>query len=152
MSPVRILGIGSPSGDDQAGWLVVDVLQAAGLEDVDIDKLDRPGTRLIPLLAGVSRLILIDATRGGGQAGDIRRFDQEDWPAYGQGLSSHGIGVLDALLLARELDALPARIELYGIEIDTPIQNESVSAPVRDAVHQLAQYIAASLALTTPSR
>lgn len=152
MSPVRILGIGSPVGDDQAGWLIVDVLQAAGLEGVEIDKLDRPGTSLIPLLAGVSRLILIDAMRSGGHAGDIRRFDQEDWPAYGQGLSSHGIGVLDALLLARELDALPPRIELYGIEIDTPIQNEPVSAPVRDAVRQLAQCIAASLALTTPSR
>jgi Ni,Fe-hydrogenase maturation factor len=60
MSRVRILGIGSPSGDDQAGWLVADALQDAGLEDVDIDKLDRPGTSLIPLLA-VSRLILIDA-------------------------------------------------------------------------------------------
>lgn len=152
MSRVRILGIGSPAGDDQAGWLVVDVLQAAGLEDVEIDKLDRPGASLIPLLADVSHLILIDAMRSDGQAGDIRRFDQEDWPAYGQGLSSHGVGVLDALLLARELDALPARIELYGIEIDTPIQNESVSAPVRDAVRQLAQCIAASLALTTPSR
>jgi hydrogenase maturation protease len=147
MSQVRILGIGSPSGDDQAGWLVVDALQDAGLEDVDIDKLDRPGASLIPLLAGVSHLILIDAMRGGGQAGDIRRFDQQDWPAYGQGLSSHGIGVLDALLLARELNALPPRIELYGIEIGAACLSETATAPVRHAARQLAGQIAASLAL-----
>lgn len=153
MSRVRILGIGSPSGDDQAGWLVVDALYAAGLEEADIDKLDRPGASLIPLLADASRLILIDAMRGCGQAGDIRRFDQADWPAYGHGLSSHGFGVLDALLLAHELDALPPRIELYGIEIGTAClsETETATAPVRQAARQLARDIAASLALTVPS-
>ncbi len=150
MSRVRILGIGSPAGDDQAGWLVVDALQDARQEGVDLDKLDRPGASLIPLLAGVSRLILIDAMRAGGQAGDIRRFAPEDWPAYGQGLSSHGFGVLDALLLARELDALPARVDLYGIEIGTACLSETATAPVRHAARQLAGEIAASLALNLP--
>lgn len=152
MNRVRILGIGSPAGDDQAGWLVVDALHAAGLEAVEIDKLDRPGASLIPLLAGVSRLILIDAMQGGGQAGDIRHFDHEDWPAYGHGLSTHGFGVLDALLLASELGVLPPCIELYGIEIDLCDQQESVSAPVRDAARQLARRIAASLASPSASR
>ena len=32
MSRVRILGIGSPSGDDQAGWLTIDALLAGGLQ------------------------------------------------------------------------------------------------------------------------
>lgn len=150
MSRVRILGIGSPAGDDQAGWLVVDALQDARQEGVDLDKLDRPGASLIPLFAGVSRLILIDAMRAGGQAGDIRRFASEDWPAYGQGLSSHGFGVLDALLLARELDALPARVDLYGIEIGTACLSETATAPVRHAARQLAGEIAASLALNLP--
>jgi hypothetical protein len=60
--------------------------------------------------------------------------------------------VLDALLLARELDALPPRIELYGIEIDLYGQQETVSAQVRDAVRQLAQRIAASLVSPSASR
>ena len=32
MSRVRIFGIGSSSGDDQAGWLTIDALLAAGLQ------------------------------------------------------------------------------------------------------------------------
>ncbi|MBS1147427.1 MAG: hypothetical protein H6R08_1603, partial [Proteobacteria bacterium] len=43
MSGVRILGVGSPSGDDQAGWLTVDALLAEGMQAprIDIQKLDR---------------------------------------------------------------------------------------------------------------
>jgi len=101
MSRVRILGIGSPTGDDQAGWLTVDALLAAGLDEVDIKKLDRPGANLIPLLENASRVILIDAMQGGSRAGEIQRFDQKDWPGYCNGLSSHGFGVLAALTLAQ---------------------------------------------------
>ncbi len=45
MTRVRILGIGSPAGDDRAGWLVVDALRERGLAHaagVELDKLDRP--------------------------------------------------------------------------------------------------------------
>ena len=48
MSRIHIFGIGSPAGDDQAGWLTVDALFAAGLHSEDgfvIEKLDRPGDR-----------------------------------------------------------------------------------------------------------
>ena len=43
---VRILGIGSPSGDDQAGWLTVDALLASGVHtdgELVTAKLARPG-------------------------------------------------------------------------------------------------------------
>jgi len=80
-------------------------------------KLDRPGVSLIRLLENASRVILVDAMQGNDQVGQIRRFDQKDWPGYCHGLSSHGFGVLDALSLARELGGLPPRLDLYGIEI-----------------------------------
>ena len=60
MSGVRIFGIGSPSGDDQAGWLAVDALLATNLVDVQIEKMDRPGSNLISLMENASRVILID--------------------------------------------------------------------------------------------
>ena len=148
MNGVRILGIGSPSGDDQAGWLVVDALLASGLlggREVVVEKLDRPGANLIRLLENASRVILVDAMQGNDQVGQIRRFDQKDWPGYCHGLSSHGFGVLDALSLARELGSLPPRLDLYGIEIGSCKPGDAPGAGVQDAARQLAQLIAAEL-------
>ena len=145
---VRIFGIGSPSGDDQAGWLVIDALLAGGVqpgEGLAIEKLDRPGATLIPRLENVSRVILIDAMQGGGPAGRIRHFDRNDWPGYGGGLSSHGFGVLDALALARELGSLPPRLDVYGIEIGPAVPGVAPGAAVAAAARQLARRIAAEL-------
>ena len=145
MSRVRILGIGSPSGDDQAGWLTVDALRACGLVEVDIEKLDRPGAGLISLLDGAAWVILVDAMQGGGQPGRIGRFDRKDWPAYSHGLSSHGFGVLDALSLAQALGSLPPRLDLYGIEMGSVNPDEEAGDNIQAAARQLAKRIAAEL-------
>ena len=144
---IRIFGIGSPSGDDQAGWLTIDALLARGVgrDGTVIEKLDRPGTSLIPLLNDASWVILVDAMQSGDQPGCIKRFGAGDWPAYGRGLSSHGLGVLDALLLARELGGLPPRLDLYGIEIGLAGPGEQVGNTVQAATQRLARYIAADL-------
>jgi len=153
MSGVRILGVGSPSGDDQAGWLTVDALLAEGMQAprIDIQKLDRPGANLIPLLGDAAWVILIDAMQSHEAIGHTRHFGAADWPAYRHGLSSHGLGVLDALALARELGSLPARLDLYGIEIGAANPGEQTSHAVQAAAQQLAQRIAAGLSLKQPA-
>ena len=145
MNRVRILGIGSPSGDDQAGWLAVEALQDIGVE-AHLDKLDRPGANLVSLLEHTERVILIDAMQSGGAPGRIIRFDEQDWSRYRQGLSSHGFGVLDALSLAQALGCLPRRLELFGIEIASANPGETPGTAVRAAARQLAATIAAGLA------
>jgi hydrogenase maturation protease len=145
MSRLRVLGIGSPSGDDQAGWLVVDALLAAGVQGIDgvaVAKLDRPGANLIPLLQEAPWVILIDAMQSGEAAGTVRRFDQQDWPAYCGGLSSHGLGVPAALALARELGSLPARLDLYGIEMGSVVPGEEPGERIIGAAQALARLIA----------
>lgn len=148
MNRVRILGIGSPSGDDQAGWLTVDALLAGGVKAGDelvIEKLDRPGAGLIPLLDNASWVILVDAMQSGGQPGWIQRYGVNDWPAYCQGLSSHGFGVLNALSLARELGSLPPRLDLYGIEIGGAMPGGNPCTEVQAATRKLADIIADEL-------
>jgi hydrogenase maturation protease len=145
VSATRILGIGSPSGDDQAGWLTVDALLAAGLDELDVEKLDRPGASLIPMLENTSRVILIDAMQGNGPVGEIQHFDQKDWPGYCHGLSSHGFGVLAALMLARELGSLPPRLDLYGIGIGSVLPGAEAGHEVQAAAQRLAAIIVSSL-------
>jgi hydrogenase maturation protease len=151
VSRVHVFGIGSPAGDDQAGWLVVDALHASGDADAFVlARLDRPGAGLIPRLQAAEHVILIDAMQGGGAAGSIRHFDRSDWPAYAGGLSSHGFGVLAALALARELGALPPRLDLYGIEITSASPGEAPCAAVRAAAAELAGHIRGALHAAPP--
>ena len=148
MNRVRILGIGSPSGDDQAGWLTVDALAACGVHadrELAIEKLDRPGANLISLLENTDWVILVDAMQSGGQPGRIRHFDRSEWPAYHHGLSSHGLGVLDALLLAQALVSLPPRLDLYGIEIGSADPDGEPGACIQQAARQLARHIVTEL-------
>jgi len=148
VSRVRIFGIGSPSGDDQAGWLVVDALLETGIlrdSGIVIEKLDRPGASLISRMEGAERIVVVDAMQSGGMPGGIRHFDRNDVSDYGQGLSSHGFGVLAALTLARELGSLPPRLDLYGIEIGSAMPGEEACAAVGTAARQLASSIASEL-------
>ena len=142
---LHILGIGSPAGDDQAGWLLVDALRARGVEAdgrVALAKLDRPGASLLACLEGVDRVILVDALQSGGTPGDIHRWTEADWGAVDADLSSHGFGVLAALALAQALGSLPQRVEVVGIEIASAVPGEPVSPAVREAVAQLAERLA----------
>jgi hydrogenase maturation protease len=144
VSGVLILGIGSPAGDDQAGWLVVDALSELGLdarEGVVLAKLDRPGANLVAKFESAEHVVLIDAMQSGESVGSIRRFDQRDWPGYRGGLSSHGFGVAEALALARELGSLPRRLDLYGIEIGSVNAGDAPGEAIRAAAQGLARQI-----------
>lgn len=56
MSVIKVLGIGSPFGDDQAGWKVAEALKQqlsvcpSISAYVHIESIDRPGIRLIELI------------------------------------------------------------------------------------------------------
>jgi hydrogenase maturation protease len=154
VSRVLILGVGSPSGDDQAGWLVVDALRVLGVENLEgvvVDKLDRPGASLVARFESTNHVVLIDAMHSGAAVGSIRRFDREDWPQYGDGLSSHGFGVLAALALARELGGLPPRLDLYGIEIASANPGEVPGETILTAVQELARQIASEILEPPPA-
>lgn len=152
MSRVRIIGIGSPSGDDQAGWLTVDALGKRDLgAAVMIEKLDRPGAALVARLADADWVILVDAMAGGAAPGAIHHFGPRDWNTCDALLSSHGFGVIDALALAQALGGLPERLDVYGIGIAPPAPGAPVAAVVRRAADALARHIAAAVAAAQKS-
>jgi len=133
VAPMRIIGIGSPFGDDQLGWHVVDALQRnAQLEQfprqqLSFIKTDRPGTHLLELMQDAEVVILVDAMKSGAPAGTIRCFEGPEIEAVSSPLSSHGFGVMSALKLGQALGSLPGRVILYGIEIHNQLLNELAS-------------------------
>lgn len=113
---IRIIGIGSPFGDDQVGWRVIELLQNRLAEEVDLVALDRPGAALINWMKGVHWLILIDALSSGAAPGSLVRIDPGNLQQESR-LSSHDLALSDTLNLAQSLDCLPSRIDIYGIEL-----------------------------------
>lgn len=117
---IRIIGIGSPFGDDAAGLEAARLLAQDPPPNCEVIAADRPGTDLLELIAGADAVILIDAVRSKAPAGALHElgFDELEGSAAGF-VSSHGLGVAAAIQLARRLGRAPERGTVLGIEIDS---------------------------------
>jgi hydrogenase maturation protease len=102
---IRIIGIGSPFGDDAAGLEAARRLAASPPSGCEIVAADRPG------------LGLIDAVRSSAPPGTLhdlslrRLVHRAPAPA-----SSHAFGVAAALQLAEQLGGGPMRGRVLGVE------------------------------------
>jgi hydrogenase maturation protease len=135
-SSIRIIGVGSPQGDDWVGWELAERLRASETlapwsERISISLHDRPGAALLQVWRGGGQVILLDAVRSGAVPGTVHRFDTADLMTQPRQLSTHGFGVADAVQLAAALDALPEALRFFGVEAD-PAHTEMC---LSDAVH-----------------
>ncbi|SPE26206.1 Ni,Fe-hydrogenase maturation factor (hyh operon) [Burkholderiales bacterium] len=156
MGKLRIIGVGSAAGDDQAGWLVVQALRRTPLAQrcgrgTRMLALDRPGVQLISQLEGADAVILIDAIRSGAAPGTIHRIDDLARIEADLLVSCHGLGLAATLELARALDVMPATLLLYGIEIDPATTGAAPSKMVTEAADLLAHRIVEELPLHAAS-
>lgn len=123
MTAIRIIGVGSPFGDDRMGWSVIEYLRtnnfAAQCPDdrISLQCCANPANDLLPQLQGAQLAIVIDAMQTGLPANTIQRFDAADFDQLPSPVSSHGFGLREVLLLATALGDLPAKIVVYGIEM-----------------------------------
>jgi len=143
---IRILGIGSPFGDDRAGWEAAALLQqrrraGATGRQVDIRTLDRPGLLLVGQLAGTAPIVLIDAVRSGAAIGAIHRFDGDDLSCRRPAVSSHAGGVMEAVQLARALGDLPSNLLIFGVEADPANDGDNLTPAVSAALPELVRRI-----------
>lgn len=136
-APVRIIGIGSPAGDDAIAWQVIEVLQHELRDDANVSciALDRPATMLLHVMHGARCVVIIDAVVSGAPPGTVHRFSLQDIGGHGAHLlSSHGFGAAQALALGRELDMLPPRLTVIGIELFHAHPGTALSAAARRAL------------------
>lgn len=148
----RILGIGSPAGDDRAGWAAAEAVRASAwyrsrAASVTVECLDRPGPALLAAMHGATQVVLIDAIRSGAAAGTVQRIDLDRiaLPQIGC-VSSHGFGLAEALALGQALGMLPERLTLFGVEAEDANDGEDLSAAVRAALPALVRRVQASVA------
>mgnify|MGYP003349290964 CR=1 FL=1 len=109
MASVVVIGVGNPDrGDDAAGREVVRRLSADAAKNVRFIEADGEASNLLAYLDGASTAFLVDACVSGAPAGTVRRIDlaKEGLPRARYGLSSHGLGLAEALELAQALGQL----------------------------------------------
>lgn len=115
---IRIIGIGSPFGDDGAGLEVARALAHEPPPNCEVIVADRPGASLLELLDGTDAVILIDAVQSGAKPGTLHQlsFDGLDQCAA-RFVSSHELGVAASVQLARRLGHAPVRGGILLIEV-----------------------------------
>ncbi|HYB90121.1 MAG TPA: hydrogenase maturation protease [Candidatus Binataceae bacterium] len=115
---IRIIGIGSPFGDDACGLEVARILAEAPPPNCEVIVADRPGVSLLELMRGIDAAILIDAVRSGARAGTLHELSFDDVArCAARFVSSHDMGVAEAVALARKLGCAPERGKIFAIEI-----------------------------------
>ena len=142
-----VIGIGSPHGDDQAGWRLIDLLRQRGSCGAKLAIVNDP-IDMLEHFSDVERLIVVDACRSGKPPGTIVkltwscdcRFDQS-WE------STHRISLIETLRLAQSLDRLPAEVVVYGIEIEHCLPGTGISASVNDGLQVVASRVRRELSM-----
>jgi len=148
-----VIGLGNAArADDGVGPLVASLL--AGLAGVRSLCRDADALALLDDWAGSDLVFIVDAASGAGPPGSIHRVQlsgphapASTHPAsagharVAAVASTHGLGLPQALALARTLDRLPRRLILYAIEGASFDCGAPLSAVVRAAAQRTADRI-----------
>jgi len=143
---VVVIGVGNPlRGDDGAGLAVVGALRAH-LQGGEIALCEQEGEPLgmLEQWKGARAAVIVDAVRSGAAPGTIHRVEATpaSIPARPEGRSStHALGVVEAIELARALKRLPPRVVLFGIEGESFQVGSAFSAPVAAALPTLTRRV-----------
>jgi len=145
MRRIKIIGIGSPFGQDQLGWQVIELLETlmtpTEKQHVQLIKTDRPGIQLLALLKNVDIAILIDAIDDSSKTGQIINLDKSQLLLQNKPFSSHALGVSEALRVGDALKELPKLLRLFGLCINI---NNTAPVPKQD-IYNLASVVMDSI-------
>lgn len=142
-----VIGIGNPDrGDDGVGSVVARRIRARSYPGVSVMEQTGQAADLIGVWQALnpSKVYVVDAMSSGAAPGTIRRFDVQDAPlpaAFRSGTSTHDLGLVQAVELARVLGCLPPRVIVYGIEGQCFDLGAALSAEVEAAALQTAEQI-----------
>jgi hydrogenase maturation protease len=144
-----VLGMGNPIlSDDGVGLLVAERLRRRALPaGVEVQTSEVAGLRLLELVRGFTRVIIIDAIISGRAPGEIVRYEASDFKGGHRYGSAHSIGLHTALELGHTLGYdMPAEVTVFAIEAhDVETFGEELSPPVAAAADRLLEQLVAEL-------
>ena len=140
---IRIIGIGNPfRGDDRAGLDVVRAIADRLPPGVAAAESAGDVTELLEHFRSADRVILVDAVQAEGRPrGEWFHEDLSagSLPEHDIRTSTHAIGLMQAVELARVLGAVPSGLEFFGIIGGAFGQGEALSPEVALAVREVSE-------------
>lgn len=147
---IAVLGLGNVlMGDDGFGPQVVRVLEATYAFDarVSVQDLGTPGLNLLPYVAGVDAIIIVDTVRAEGEPGTIRLYRKEDLlrrPPSPR-TNPHDPGLKEAILSAEIAGSAPREVVLVGVVPERVDAGTGLSPRLEDAVDSAARKVVAEV-------
>jgi hydrogenase maturation protease len=134
-----IIGLGNPwRGDDGVGPHVARALSGLSRPDGGVQCAAQDALSLIQSWQGARHVYVVDAVQTGQREGTLLRLDAlRDPLPTASAYSSHGLGLAEAVALARQLHRLPERLTLMGIEARCFAPGQALCAAVRQAGEQV---------------
>lgn len=144
-----VIGVGNADyGDDGAG---IEVVRALAVEGVPCRVFEGDGLGLIEAWDGLTYVVVVDAAAGGPEPGTFARHDAIAGPlprhARHGGDIAHGIGLAQAIELARALGRLPPVLVVYAVGASSFVLGEGPAAPVARACAEVARRIGEEIRL-----
>ncbi len=146
---VLVIGLGNPSrGDDGVGRKAALELRRTLNSGTTVLDMLGEASELIDAWKNAGKVVLIDACQGLGKPGDVRRVDllSEDINGNGREISSHGLGLQEAVNMALALGDVPRELILVGIEAATFEHGDGLSNKVKSALPKVFEMVAKELA------
>ena len=140
-----VLGMGNPIlSDDGVGLLVAERLGESVLPaGVEVRVSEVAGLRLLELVRGFTRVIIIDALKSPAEAarepGEVVRYEARDFKGGHRYSSAHSIGLDTVLELGHKLGYdMPGEVIVFAIEAeDVETFGEELSPPVAVAADRV---------------
>jgi hydrogenase maturation protease len=143
--PTLILCLGNPLlGDEGIGVRVAEELKGLELPDgVSVVEGGTAGLRLISLMEGYQRVIIVDAADMGRPPGHVVRFTPSEvrFKTVEAPLSLHQIGLVEALALADALEVTPGELVIIGVQPGRVEMSGELSPEVEGAIPQIIRIV-----------
>ncbi|KUN24836.1 peptidase M52 [Streptomyces antibioticus] len=147
---IAVIGVGNEfRRDDGVGWAVLARLRERPLpSEAHLATCDGDPGRLIGLWEGARLAVVVDAAHAHpGTPGRVHRLELDagllDRPPT---TSSHGLGLGEAVELARVLGLLPEHLVVYAVEGADSTLGTGLSPAVADAVDPLVEAVEGEIA------
>ncbi len=140
MSGCAVVGVGAGDrGDDAIGTVVADRVRELGAAGVTVVPVATP-LELLDVFDRYHSVVVVDAVRSGAEAGavTVSVVDEARWPARRPTAGTHGLGVPEAVELARALGRLPERLVVVGVELADVTTGADLTEAVAHAVDRAA--------------
>ena len=151
-----VLGMGnSLLSDDAVGLIVADSAEKAiDLPDVEVKTTQSAGFRLVELLIGYDKVIVVDAIISDrAPAGEVYWLELGELVRPLKAVANHNIHLADALELGRKLNQpMPREVKVLAIEVEDNLTlRERVGDVALAAVPKAVEMILSELGASPPS-